>query len=115
MGWFKRAVEVKTVTERVEVPVVGAAMVTPLYVVEHDSGETKTETVSYAYGSFEREVPVLAYKYYATCEQAHASHPGLNVTQANTIRIGRQYFLVNSLSDIKVEPKPKVAKGKGRS
>ena len=113
MGWFKRAVEVKTVTERVEVPVVGDAMVTPLYMVDVPTGKMIKALSNYGHGIVEREETVP--KYYATCEQAHASHPGLKVTQANTIRIGRQYFLVNSLSDIKVEPKPKVAKGKGRS
>ena len=111
MGWFTKKKEVAPAVrvERVEVPVVGDAMITTLYSVYRRTGRQKRE-VSPSGDWY--DAPEYKHKYYATCEQAHEANPDHSVARVNAVRVGRAYFLVENTKGIKVEPRPKVAKGK---
>jgi hypothetical protein len=52
------------------------------------------------------------YEYFATCEQAHATHPDTSVVNVKALRIGSECWVAEKLQAITVQPKPKVAKGK---
>ena len=52
-------------------------------------------------------------EYFHTCEQAHATHPGIAITTVIGFEIdGRTFIAPGAVTPIEVEPKPKVAKGK---
>lgn len=95
------------VTREVEVPIMGSAEPASVYSVQVKTGK-KVEH-NYGYSSYLSD----EYKtvYYATCEQAHAEHPDKAVTAVSVWRIGRSHVTDVRLTEIKVEPKPKRAKG----
>ena len=90
-----------------EVPVLGEAHLTKLYLVNvPDTTSSRIQTLG-------GEVYFTASNpaYYATCEQAHAEHPGKLVEEVKAIRVGASYF-VGKLRAVKAQPKPKRPKGR---
>jgi hypothetical protein len=72
------------------------------------------DTTSENYGCYNGEVLWERYldQYYATCEQAHASAGGSVVRVTKAIRVGDTYLVARDLKEVKLQPKPKVAKGR---
>jgi len=93
--------------KEVERPVFGEPVAVTLYSVwVPDTEGGYTESFSGKRHYFDGET-----RYYATCEQAHAEHPGSNVTAIQAIRVDGD-LMVGKLTVVKVQPKQKVAKGK---
>lgn len=110
--------EIREVVTEVEKPVettvylYGSLEEVSLYVVKRRTGEMRSRsTPGYRYTETHVE-PVYETLYYATCEQAHSENPGEYVATAKVWRIGKDYVRSNKVEPIKLQPKPKVAKGR---
>lgn len=56
------------------------------------------------------------HRFFQTCEQAHADMPGCEVVRMEAIKADGRYFSGSyGLSEINIQPKPKVAKGSKRA
>ena len=93
--------------QTVERVVIGDASTTDLYAVwvpdkNGDSIRTMGGSIIFRDGE---------YRYYPTCEQAHKAHPEQAVSTRRAVIIGGQHF-VGEFNAVKVQPKPKVAKGR---
>jgi len=63
--------------------------------------------------SFETKAASWHGRYFASCEQAFAECPGARVNSVTIYRIDGKYFeRFEKLKPIKLQPKPKVAKGR---
>jgi hypothetical protein len=84
-----------------------------LYMASVDTGERRTGSEYIGYRtSCTYSRAVMKQVFYTTCEQAHAAHPGSEVTAVELWRIGDKYITDLKVKEVTVEPKPKVAKGK---
>jgi hypothetical protein len=98
------------VTEHVQVPVIGEASRVKLYRVRVPSIR-KVEKPESDYQVLLMNSLAMDVRYYLTCAQAHAEHPGREVTEAEAVTVGGQFFAVDAFKAVKPEPKPKRAKG----
>jgi hypothetical protein len=95
-AWLALCGKLEPVRVEVPVPVIGPAHLAPIYCATTHNG-----------------LGGKGYTFYLTCEQAHLGHPGCEVSKTEAIKIGDRYFGGRrGLGEIKVQPKPKVAKGK---
>ena len=79
-----------------EIPVIGNALVVTLYEAKNPRYSTSVS-------------PWIGNKY-LTCEQAHSECPGAEVSTLQAIAIADKYF--RTYECVKVQPKPKKAKGR---
>lgn len=69
---------------------------------------------AYAFGGipFQSDIAEWNGRYFATCEQAFKECPGAEVVSEKVWRIGGRLYKGPTLAHIKVQPKPKRAKGR---
>lgn len=120
--------KVVEVEKKVTVPVIGDAVIVKVYATEIPTGEVEEKTEYSGLGSsFKRSRAVTVTRYYQTCALAHqaasaavwpdvvawnAALPRGAVNEVSVLSLGGEYFPVASFaSAVKVEPKPKRAKG----
>jgi hypothetical protein len=120
--------KVVEVEKKVTVPVIGDAVIVKLYATDIPTGETEERSEYTGFGSLKRIHAVTTTRYYLTCALAHqaaasAVWPGGatiwgdrrergSVKEVSVLSLGGEYFPVAGFAAaIKVEPKPKRAKG----